>query len=57
MQALRKQEEGIMNVIIYCIILALYVAGCVAGITAGCSKRTIAALLIVSLFGMVQLYA
>lgn len=46
-----------MNVVIYCIILALYVAGCTAGIMAGCGKRTIAALLIVSLSCMVQLYA
>lgn len=46
-----------MSIIIYCIILTLYVAGCVAGIMAGCGKRTIAALLIVSLSCMVQLYA
>ena len=46
-----------IRLVIYFALLALYVCGCAAGIAAGCSKRTIAALAFIGLFGMVQLYA
>ena len=41
---------------IYFALLVLYTCGCAAGIAAGCSKRTIAALAFIGLFGMLQLY-
>jgi len=46
-----------IKLIIYLALLVLYTCGCAAGIAAGCSKRTIAALAFVGLFGMIQLYA